>query len=277
MGFYATDQLEAVLEPCQENLIPPSKNRVWNFFTTSETCTGFSESQPVESHQEKLPTPTTTVSGVRYYGYRYYLPEVGRWPSRDPIGEIGWWTIYKMKAPSLQLLRMITTVVVKSEPAAYLLLFNSPIDRYDANGLVGSCVCSSGSHSGKKGKPGYAPTVNGCGAANGAAGQLVPNDPMSAFPPHFSCPFTDACNNHDLCYGWCNSDKSTCDYNLYQAIQGACLTCYEAHFPWWNPLGWIWLGDCASLAGIYYAAVSAGGGSPFNDAQNEACEPCCCP
>ncbi|MEI6516957.1 MAG: hypothetical protein WCO77_13385, partial [bacterium] len=242
-----------------------------------ETCTGFSESQPVESHQEKLPTPTTTVSGVRYYGYRYYLPEVGRWPSRDPIGEIGWWTIYKMKAPSLQLLRMITTVVVKSEPAAYLLLFNSPIDRYDANGLVGSCVCSSGSHSGKKGKPGYAPTVNGCGAANGAAGQLVPNDPMSAFPPHFSCPFTDACNNHDLCYGWCNSDKSTCDYNLYQAIQGACLTCYEAHFPWWNPLGWIWLGDCASLAGIYYAAVSAGGGSPFNDAQNEACEPCCCP
>jgi hypothetical protein len=24
--------------------------------------------------------------GVTYYGYRYYNPELGRWPSRDPIG-----------------------------------------------------------------------------------------------------------------------------------------------------------------------------------------------
>ena len=87
MGFYATDERAAVLEPCQENLIPPSKNRVWNFFTTTETCTGFFESQPVESHQEKWPTPTTTVSGVRYYGHRFYMLEIGRWASRDPMGE----------------------------------------------------------------------------------------------------------------------------------------------------------------------------------------------
>ena len=87
MGFYATDECSAVLEPCQENLIPPSKNRVWNFFTTSETCAGFFESQPVELHQEKWPTPTTTASGVRYYGHRYYQPECGRWASRDPLDE----------------------------------------------------------------------------------------------------------------------------------------------------------------------------------------------
>ena len=68
MGFYATDQLDDVLESCQENPTPPSKNRVWNFFTTSETCAGFFESQPVELHQEKSPTPTTTASGVHYYG-----------------------------------------------------------------------------------------------------------------------------------------------------------------------------------------------------------------
>jgi len=94
MGFYATDQLEAVLESCQENPTPPSKNRVWNFFTTSETCTGFFESQPVEPHQEKSPTPTTTASGVRYYGYRYYGPETGRWMSRDPFGERGGLCLY---------------------------------------------------------------------------------------------------------------------------------------------------------------------------------------
>ena len=89
MGFYTTDERAAVLEPCQENLIPPSKNRVWNFFATSETCTGFSESQPVESHWEKWPTPTKTVSGVRYYGYRYYVPETGRWTGRDSLQESG--------------------------------------------------------------------------------------------------------------------------------------------------------------------------------------------
>ena len=100
MGFYATDQLKAVLESCQENLIPPSKNRVWDFFTTSETCAGFFESQPVEPHQEKWPTPTTTVSGVRYYGYRYYQPEIGRWASRDPLEELGGLNVYAFVANS---------------------------------------------------------------------------------------------------------------------------------------------------------------------------------
>ena len=30
------------------------------------------------------------------YGYRYYLPELGRWPSRDPIGESGGGNLYQM-------------------------------------------------------------------------------------------------------------------------------------------------------------------------------------
>jgi len=32
--------------------------------------------------------------GVTYYGYRYYDPLTGRWPSRDPIGEEGGVNIY---------------------------------------------------------------------------------------------------------------------------------------------------------------------------------------
>lgn len=32
--------------------------------------------------------------GSSYYGYRYYDPATGRWPSRDPIGEEG--GVYKM-------------------------------------------------------------------------------------------------------------------------------------------------------------------------------------
>jgi hypothetical protein len=29
-----------------------------------------------------------------YYNYRYYSPELGRWLSRDPIGENGGWNLY---------------------------------------------------------------------------------------------------------------------------------------------------------------------------------------
>ena len=33
--------------------------------------------------------PKPKTMGVTYYGYRYYDPATGRWPSRDPIGEYG--------------------------------------------------------------------------------------------------------------------------------------------------------------------------------------------
>jgi RHS repeat-associated protein len=31
-----------------------------------------------------------------FYGYRYYDPSTGRWPSRDPIGEKGGVNLYGM-------------------------------------------------------------------------------------------------------------------------------------------------------------------------------------
>ena len=96
MGFYTTDERAAVLDPHQENLTPPSKNRVWDFLTASETCAGFFESQPVESHWEKLPTPTKPVSGMRFYGYRLYIPECGRWASRDPEQEVASVNLFSM-------------------------------------------------------------------------------------------------------------------------------------------------------------------------------------
>ena len=40
--------------------------------------------------------PRDTETGLYYYGYRYYDPMTGRWPSRDPIGERGGVGIYAM-------------------------------------------------------------------------------------------------------------------------------------------------------------------------------------
>ena len=38
--------------------------------------------------------PTDSETGLYYYGYRYYDPSTGRWPSRDPIGENGGENLY---------------------------------------------------------------------------------------------------------------------------------------------------------------------------------------
>jgi RHS repeat-associated protein len=33
-------------------------------------------------------------TGWYNYGYRFYVPELGRWINRDPIGELGWGNVY---------------------------------------------------------------------------------------------------------------------------------------------------------------------------------------
>lgn len=81
---------------------PPSrararaKNRVWGFLRLEPTRTGENVPQVAGSHQEKLPTAMEGVSGVRYYGLRYYNPSTGRWPSRDPLEEEGGIHLYGM-------------------------------------------------------------------------------------------------------------------------------------------------------------------------------------
>src|SRR5690606_33760065 len=38
--------------------------------------------------------PLDATTGLYYYGYRFYDPVTGRWPSRDPIGERGGVNLY---------------------------------------------------------------------------------------------------------------------------------------------------------------------------------------
>ncbi len=54
--------------------------------------------------------PVDAESGLYYYGFRYYNPSTGRWPSRDPIGEEGGLNLYSMVG-------------------------NNPVSRYDILGL----------------------------------------------------------------------------------------------------------------------------------------------
>jgi RHS repeat-associated protein len=47
-----------------------------------------------ENHYGFSTKPRDPLTGLLYYGYRWYDPATGRWPSRDPIGERGGVNLY---------------------------------------------------------------------------------------------------------------------------------------------------------------------------------------
>ena len=87
MGYTAT-------YPRPEKTHPTPKNLVWGFFGNSNKTRPANRLQPPELHRENRPATTKLASGVFFYGYRYYDPVTGRWPSRDPIGEQGGVNLY---------------------------------------------------------------------------------------------------------------------------------------------------------------------------------------
>ena len=73
---------------------PTGKNRVWENFSLPNRTRPENRRQAPQLCRENRPTATKTASGVYYYGYRYYDPVTGRWPSRDPIEERGGLNLY---------------------------------------------------------------------------------------------------------------------------------------------------------------------------------------
>jgi len=117
--------------------------------------------------------------------------------------------------------------------------------------------------------PGHVPSFNGCGPAQGWIRHVIPNK----IGPYRNVDFTPACNNHDICYDTCNTEKSTCDQNFLADLHAACATAYpgNGYFDRYMRAG------CEADAYIYYVAVSQtqGGIVAYESAQKEACD--CCP
>jgi len=76
------------------NPIRSPKNRVGNFFGESGDSRRANRLPGRHPRRENGHDYGTTASGMFYYGFRYYLPETGRWASRDPIGERGGLNLY---------------------------------------------------------------------------------------------------------------------------------------------------------------------------------------
>ncbi|MBC2603263.1 RHS repeat-associated core domain-containing protein [Puniceicoccus vermicola] len=72
------------------------KNRVGGFFFLAASRAGSDQPASPDCVGEKRGHGYDTASGVTVYGFRYYVPETGRWPSRDPIEERGGLNLYAM-------------------------------------------------------------------------------------------------------------------------------------------------------------------------------------
>jgi hypothetical protein len=117
--------------------------------------------------------------------------------------------------------------------------------------------------------PGHVPEVNGCGPANGLVSHLIPNKVGPFYNPR-AVDFTPACNNHDVCYDTCNSDKNTCDSNFLTQMRAACAAVYPGRGYYDRRMR----ASCETDAYIYYLAVSRVGGDAYESAQKGACD-CC--
>ena len=106
--------------------------------------------------------------------------------------------------------------------------------------------------------PGHVNTPNGCGAQGG-----------TQYPNRWGLAnFRPCCNNHDNCYGSCNSDKGGCDDSFFGCLRDSCADAYPIFlFPALRA-------SCVAAAGAYYGAVSLRGRSAYEAAQRGACD-CC--
>jgi RHS repeat-associated protein len=74
-----------------------------------------------------------------YYGYRYYSSEMGRWPSRDPIEELG----FRKSVEAVQSRSFLSLVALQAAHGnvdhlnLYLFVANRPISAFDFLGLAG--------------------------------------------------------------------------------------------------------------------------------------------
>jgi RHS repeat-associated protein len=71
-----------------------SKNRVGDFFAKEGKSRPVNRLAAQQPRLEKAHAYDETASGMFFYGFRYYDPVTGRWPSRDPIAERGGLNLY---------------------------------------------------------------------------------------------------------------------------------------------------------------------------------------
>lgn len=105
------------------------------------------------------------------------------------------------------------------------------------------------------GNPNHVPKPDGCGSF----GIYLEKEDL-ARPD-----MTDCCNEHDLCYGTCGSDKEDCDKKFKKCLY---RTCDEVK----KEVDTISHKTCQGGAKLLYTATVAFGCTSYKEAQKEACQ-----
>lgn len=106
--FYHTDANKNITELSDENGGIVAHYEYSPFGSLTASSGEYAEENPFRFSSEYSDMET----GLVYYNYRYYSPELGRWLSRDPIEEQGGWNLYNF-------------------------IFNNPFSQFDALGAHG--------------------------------------------------------------------------------------------------------------------------------------------
>jgi hypothetical protein len=85
-------------------------------------------------------------TGLYYYGYRYYSPMLGRWLSRDPIGEEAFRGLYirnlfdnfaiLTEDTFYSVVRHVMNIEAQVTMPAYIFVANDAIDKFDKEGFT---------------------------------------------------------------------------------------------------------------------------------------------
>lgn len=74
-------------------------------------------------------------TGLYYYGYRYYLPGLGRWASRDPIEELASDQVRRPERPTADVVRPRMRADEQADENPYNFSQNTPLNHVDPVGL----------------------------------------------------------------------------------------------------------------------------------------------
>lgn len=123
---------------------------------------------------------------------------------------------------------------------------------------------------GRVARPGFRPNVNGCGPEG--LGALVPDRTFDG------ANFTDECNQHDTCYGTCNSNKAACDRGLASSMVQECARAFPHTSGVEGIIDQERRAACVLFAREYVEKVVKYGKGAHENAQKKACD-CCegCP
>ena len=81
-------------------------------------------------------------TGLVYYNYRYYSPQMGRWINRDPIGEAISYNLFRSNIFQFAIERPPSfSIKATKMKNSYLILLNDPIMMFDHLGLLEMNVC----------------------------------------------------------------------------------------------------------------------------------------